>query len=317
MHFKHRLGKRAATHVPFAARGAAALERVGVRATYRLHDRLLSNPPSRKLFETHPPELDEGQREIVEELRSEGLCVVPFTKLFPEELWQELTADAAGYTREIERQLAGGVEAEDVGSEKKPFGRRSRAEGLSLDNPWLRLGASSRMLDIVNTYLGMWSKLSHADQWYSPPRGPDADRVGSMRWHRDYNDRHLVKVFVYLSDVDEHTGPFEYVPGSTGQGPYANEWPWEPLSEHYPSQDEFERRIPRSAAHTLTGSEGSMIFCNTSGFHRGGHVTEKPRTLWVFHYVSPAALRSLVERNFDVDTAGAAGLAEVERFAVT
>lgn len=316
MHFKHRLGKRAATHLPFAASAVAAVERVGVRVTYRLHDRVLSNPPSRRLFESRPPRLDDAQREIVEELRSEGLCVVPFTKLFPEELWQELATEAAEFTHEMERRVAGGSKRQAVGSEKKPFGRRYAEGGLTLDSPWLRLGASSRMLDIVNSYLGMWSKLTHADQWYSPPLGSGADRVGSMRWHRDYNDQHLVKVFVYLCDVDDRTGPLEYVPGSTRQGPYVNEWPWQPLSELYPTQAEFERRIPRSTARTLTGPEGSMIFCNTSGFHRGGHVTEKPRKLWVFHFVSPAALRSLVDRNFEVGTGVAAGLAEVERFAV-
>jgi hypothetical protein len=40
------------------------------------------------------------------------------------------------------------------------------------------------------------------------------------------------------------------------------------------------------------------------------------RKLRVFHYVSPAALRSLVERNFDVASAATAGLPEVERFAL-
>lgn len=317
MHFKHRLGKRAAQHAPFAAAGAAKLEQVGVRATYRLHDRILSNPPSRRRFESHPPRLDDDQREIVEELRAQGLCVVPFTRLFSEGLWEELATDAGVFTREMERQSANGSEPEPVGSEKKPFGRRYAGRGLTLDSPWLRLAASSRMLDIVNSYLGMWSKLSHADQWYSPPRGSEADRVGSMRWHRDYNDQHLVKVFVYLGDVDEGTGPFEYVPGSTRHGPYAGDWPWEPLSELYPSQAEFEQRIPGSAVRTLTGPKGSMIFCNTSGFHRGGYVTEKLRELWVFHYVSPAGLRSLVERNFDLSAAAAATLGDVERFAVT
>jgi ectoine hydroxylase-related dioxygenase (phytanoyl-CoA dioxygenase family) len=155
------------------------------------------------------------------------------------------------------------------------------------------------------------------DQWYSPPRGSEADRVGSMRWHRDYNDRHLVKVFVYLCDVDEGTGPFEYVPGSAREGPFANEWPWRPLSELYPAQEEFERRIPQSAVRTLTGPEGSMIFCNTSGFHRGGYVTEKTREMGVLHYVSPGALRSLVERNFELGAGTPPDLAEVERFALS
>jgi Phytanoyl-CoA dioxygenase (PhyH) len=317
MHFKHRLGKRAARYAPFAAGGIAALERAGVRATYRLHDRLLSNPRSRTLFESHPPRLDEVQREIVESLQSEGLCVVPFIDLFPADRWHELARDAAGFTHRIEHRLTEGSTPKSIGSEEKPFARRYAEEALTLDSPWLRLGASSRMLDIVNTYLGMWSKLAHADQWYSPPLGSGADRVGSMRWHRDYNDQYLVKVFVHLCDVDQHTGPLEYVPGSAGDGRYADNWPWKPLSELYPTQEEFQRRIPNAAVRTLTGPEGSMIFCNTSGFHRGGHVTDKPRKLGVFHYVSPAALRSLVNRNFDLDRAPVVNLPEVERFALT
>ncbi len=157
------------------------------------------------------------------------------------------------------------------------------------------------MLDIVNSYLRMWSKLSYADQWYTPPRGSEADRLGSMRWHRDYNDQHLVKVFVYLVDVDEGTGPFEYVPGSARSGPYADDWPWEPAGETYPPGDEFDQRVPSSAMKTFTAPAGSMIFCNTSGFHRGGFATEKPRNIFVYNYVSPAALEALVDRNFAVD----------------
>jgi len=317
MHFKHRLGKRTARHAPFAARGVGAFEAVGVRATYRVHDRLLSNPPSRRRFESLPPSLDDAQREVVEGLRAEGVCVVPFTRLFPEDLWRELAAEASGFTQDMERRASNGNGQHRVGSEKKPFGRRYGGGGLTLDSPWLRLAASSRMLDIVNSYLRMWSKLSHADQWYSPPLGPGAKRVGSMRWHRDYNDQHLVKVFIYLCDVDKDTGPLEYVPGSALHGPYAEAWPWNPLSELYPTQEELERRIPDSAVRTLVGPEATMIFCNTSGFHRGGHVTEKPRKLWTFHYVSPAALRSLVTRNFELDPASVASLDEVERFALT
>jgi hypothetical protein len=317
VHFKHRLGKRAARRVPFAAGSAATLERVGVGATYRLHDRLLSNPHSRRLFDSDRPQLDDTQRQIVEELRADGLSVVQFAKLFSAELWEELAADSAEYRREMERRPSDGPEDQRVGSQQKPFGRRSASQALTLASPWLRLAASRRLLDIANSYLRLWTKLTHADQWYSPPRGSEAERVGSMRWHRDYNDQHLVKVFVYLGDVDEGTGPFEYVLGSAREGPYADEWPWQPLSELYPSQDEFQRRIPESAVRTLTGPEGSMIFCNTSGFHRGGYVTEKPRNLWVFHYTSPAALRSLVERNFEVGAAEAARLGEVERFALS
>jgi hypothetical protein len=59
-----------------------------------------------------------------------------------------------------------------------------------------------------------------------------------------------------------------------------------------------------------------MIFCNTSGFHRGGFATEKPRSLFVCNYCSPAGLEALVDRNFDLS--GSVGeFPEVARFALT
>ena len=89
---------------------------------------------------------------------------------------------------------------------------------VDLTNPWFRACASHRMLDIANTYLGLWSKLEYVDMWYSVPQPEEADRVSSQRWHRDFNDKHLLKAFLYLVDVDEGTGPFEYVPGSAPGG---------------------------------------------------------------------------------------------------
>ena len=70
--------------------------------------------------------------------------------------------------------------------------------------------STKRLLDIANTYLGMWAKLEYVDVWYTPPSTGRAP--SSQRWHRDFNDRHLLKAFLYLVDVDEETGPFEYVP---------------------------------------------------------------------------------------------------------
>ncbi len=296
-----------------------------VREMYRQHDEVESNPASRELFGSNPPSLDDSQRQILAGLESDGYCVVPLSELFSDDLWEELAQDAAQYSREIEAQLSGDKPKKDKPpkpgkapkKEKFFMGRRYKKTPLTMDSPWLKLGASTRMLDTINSYLGMWSKLSYADQWYTPPRGSEADRLGSMRWHRDYNDQHLVKVFVYLVDVDEGTGPFEYVPGSAKSGPYAEVWPWQPAGETYPPQDEFAQRIPSSAVRTFTAPAGSMIFCNTSGFHRGGFATEKHRDIFVYNYVSPAALEALVDRNFDLDPSGLGDLDEVQRFALT
>jgi hypothetical protein len=174
---------------------------------------------------------------------------------------------------------------------------------LPVDNPWFKLAASPRMLDVVNTYLEMWTKLLYVDQWYTIPVMTDEDaRISSQRWHRDYNDQHLIKVFIYMNDVDEGAGPFEYVPGSARGGPYADEWPWAPFGgDLYPPADEFQQKIPAEAVRTLTGPAGTLIFCNTSGFHRGGFATERPRIMGVYNYISQAAMESLCRRNYSVD----------------
>src|SRR5207237_47956 len=87
--------------------------------------------------------------------------------------------------------------------------RRLRDEGeVALDDPWLRFGLNPRLLDIANTYLGMWAKLEYVDVWYTPAAGA-GERQSSQRWHRDFNDRHLLKAFLYLVDVDRDAGPFE------------------------------------------------------------------------------------------------------------
>ena len=153
------------------------------------------------------------------------------------------------------------------------------------------------MLDVANAYLGLWSKLEYVDVWYSIPQEVSSERKASQRWHRDYNDRHLLKAFLYLVDVDEGTGPVRVHRGQRRGGPYADAWPWRPLSESYPPQDELAQRIPAEAIRTFTAPKGTIIFCNTSGFHRGGFSTARPRVLATATYSSPASLASLTERN--------------------
>jgi ectoine hydroxylase-related dioxygenase (phytanoyl-CoA dioxygenase family) len=153
-----------------------------------------------------------------------------------------------------------------------------------------------RLLDIANAYLGLWSKLEYVDVWYTPPLY-EPERRSSQRWHRDFNDRHLLKAFVYLVDVDEGTGPFEYVPRSAPGGELDQLWPWRPLGDNYPPQDELERRVDGRAV-TFTAPKGTLIFCNTSGFHRGGFATANPRVLATFTWDSPASLKALSERNY-------------------
>ena len=52
------------------------------------------------------------------------------------------------------------------------------------------------------------------------------------------------------------------------------------------------------AIKTFTAPRGTVILCNTSGLHRGGFSTAKPRVLATATYCSPASLRALSRRNY-------------------
>jgi len=305
------------------------MNRFAARQSYRVHEDVLSNPESRSRFEAHTPELDPRQREVFGGLEDKGLSIVPLTDFFPDanqDLWTELRARGDAFIERVEAEREKRLAKEAKKGRKKGLGKGDyimRLLGkdvptLPADDPWLRLGISDRVLDVVNSYFGLWSKLTYVDLWYTPPAQPGVERVSSQRWHRDYNDARLVKVFVYLTDVEEDTGPLEFVMGSTPNGEYGNVWPWRPVSNDlYPPQDEFDERIPKSAQVALTAPEGSMIFCNTSGFHRGGYATgTRPRVMAVYNYSSPASLAALTLRNFDTDLARE-GLSEQAAFALT
>jgi hypothetical protein len=306
----------------FAARVnrvAAALERRGVVATYELHDRLLANRAARRRYTHEPPVLDEVQQGILERLREEGYATVPFSELAPD-LWRELEPEAARFVSETQAELAREKEGGESAlrrREGKEFLVRKYAYDveLSLDDPWLRLGLNTRMLDIANAYLGMWAKLEYVDVWYTPPV-EDPERRSSQRWHRDFNDRHLLKAFLYLVDVDEETGPFEYVPRTAPGNELDHLWPWRPLGENYPPEQELLDKIADRTV-SFTAPKGTIIFCNTCGFHRGGFATGKPRALATVTYSSPASLASLTERNFSVPAHGSNGLDPAQRYSLS
>ncbi len=248
------------------------------------------------------PALDDVQKRVLGDVEKSGFSVVSFQDLFADAAhWSELEAMRDRFVTETEADLAKGGEHVRVRAGKE-FVVRLHSYGveLGLDDPWFRAVASHRLLDLANTYLGMWSKLEYVDVWYSVPQPAEAQRISSQRWHRDYNDKHLLKVFLYLVDVDEEMGPFQYVPGSQPGGPYAHAWPWQPLGQNYPTEEELEALIPASSIKAFTAPKGTLIFCNTAGFHRGGFSTTDPRVLATATYSSPASLASLTKRSYDV-----------------
>ena len=285
---------------------ANALERRGIATTYKLHDRALANRHSRRQFAGSPVELDETQRRIIEALDTDGYIVLPFAELITDEaLRVDVLAQGDTFVADTARELsaeADGAEAKLRRRLGKEFVVRAYSfEGVQLDparDAWFRASISHRLLDIANSYLRMWAKLSYVDMWYTAPQPTGAERAASQLWHRDFDDKHLLKAFLYLVDVDASAGPFEYVGGSQPGGRHADTQQWAPMGTGRLSEEEVNKHVSADAIKTFTAPRGTVILCNTSGLHRGGFATEHPRALATATYCSPASLKALSERNY-------------------
>ena len=219
--------------------------------------------------------LDQVQQRVLDSMRADGIALVPFHELFGDEaLWGELRrhiGEFAAYTEAQPHRAPGAAEEEVVSDPAVPEERPA----VHARRPV----APVRTLEPRTRHRQRLPRRTHAaDRRRQLVHDPDPeadDRIASQRWHRDPWDNHIVKVFTYFSDVDEDAGPFEYLRGTPEGGRNAHLWPWEGddvYDKHglYPPQDEFEAKAPAEDVLTCTGPPGTMVFADTSGFHRGG-----------------------------------------------
>jgi hypothetical protein len=284
------------------------LEKSLRRAQHSLYWYVARNPGSRQRFTAQHPPIGQVQQRLIQELRTRGISFVEVPEIGLEDLpWQRLVrrvqefADSEQVRTGI-RQFREGFGQADLPSDAYIIKLYPEGPTLAFDDPLLQLALRGPMLDVVNSYLGLWSKLIYTDVWHTVPVDPGG-RIGSQYWHRDPEDRRMVKVFLYLSQVDSTAGPMEYLVGSAVGGPHEGLWRWKPYAQRghrYPPEEEVERRAPAADRVTCTGSVGSMIFCDTSGLHRGTVATERPRILATWTFVTPASLGVTARRRFSL-----------------
>lgn len=135
---------------------------------------------------------------------------------------------------------------------------------------------------IVAAYLGMDPILNSIQlNWSYPFTGPTES---TYLWHKDADDRHVVKVIIYFNDVDEHSGPFCYIPETHPFGKKRNLGP--KTGEHYIEDALVSDIRPQQ---TLTGPAGTVIFADTAGFHRGLRPVSGERLALFITFVTKSA----------------------------
>ena len=233
------------------------------------------------------------------ELRREGVVVRRFADVFsgPGEVFNELQASV--HRRWAEVKAAGyGADGRKIVSadpaERKEYRVYLLSQKLALDDLCMRLALDTRLLGLVSRYLGMRAYLREVMVWWDRPTASPAKET--QLWHRDYDDLINLKVFVYLNDVALDAGPFSFLAGTHPFGSHRALIP-EADPNRRMTDEEIGRFIPATDARVCLGAAGTVVICDTCGYHRGVKPTLNDRLMLALQYTSGAAS---VPRTFEL-----------------
>ena len=132
------------------------------------------------------------------------------------------------------------------------------------------------VLSVVEGYFGTLPTIQGLSAWWS-----FADTTGATEaqlFHMDIDDLKFCKLFIYLTDVDEESGPHTYLGGShdlefihglrgqwPGGGEEFNPVVLPPLRK---TDGQVKRIFGRDPTH-LTGARGTRFVADTFGIHKG------------------------------------------------
>lgn len=311
-----------------------------LRMKHRVNWYVSRNPQSQRQFAKHNPTLTSGQREMFESLKSKGVAAASYNDAgIDSGEWNALQKVVNEFARESTDRVSAATtsysDAMSLGSlehNRERFRRFFQDKGqaklddyilkmnaensvLAQNHPLLGIGLSAPILRVVSSYMNLWPKLIYTDAWYSIPMDP-GKRIGSQQWHRDPEDKQMVKVYLYFSNIDESAGAMEYILGTSnsihGEGMKVGEWQ-AAGANLYPSTEVVEQNFANTPHFSCSGPIGTLLFCDTTGLHRGGISRSKPRVVATWTFVTPA---SRYQRRFTVRPAQGVSLSEEARFAL-
>ncbi len=171
----------------------------------------VANRKRSRLARSTPSEHSDTPK-IVRQITEQGIIVGASDQFLSEDGQQALAEAAklvldASHHHEVRDKIAKGT-AQD----KKSFlvNLVSSEQEHSPDSPLVRLALDKKLLEIVSGYLGLWPQLFTIGARLNFPTKDQP--MESQLWHRDPEDLKLIKVFIYLADVDMSRGPFSYIP---------------------------------------------------------------------------------------------------------
>jgi hypothetical protein len=148
-------------------------------------------------------------------------------------------------------------------------------------------GKETRLLNIIENYIGLPVAYHgvHLRKDFT-----SKDQFATLLWHRDIEDKRFIKIIVYLNDVEQQHGPFEYVPLSYTSVHNPNYYRIKSkINTSEGINDEILNKIiPKSVWKSCPGSAGTVIIVDTRRLLHHGTIRTQERSTLFFAYSSTA-----------------------------
>jgi hypothetical protein len=178
---------------------------------------------------------------------------------------------------------------------KGAFAVQPTADEIAAYPELIRWGLQERLLAIVTNYIGLPVSYRGVAVRRDFAGG---DKVETRLFHRDNEDNRIVKIIVYLNDVGEADGAYEFIP--RGISPAS----WRvPIGGSRASDEAIARLVPRSRWVPCKGRRGAVVLTDTCKvFHRGRIAETEDRQTLFFAYnsttpISPHWCQPLFDRD--------------------
>jgi hypothetical protein len=155
-----------------------------------------------------------------------------------------------------------------------------------------RWGLSDRLLDLAESHIGLPVTYHGV---FANRQLADGRTVGTRQWHRDIEDRRMLKILVWLNDVAADGGPFTYLVAEASDR-MAREL-------HYPGGYLDDATVLRlagaDAVRHAIGPQWTAVIVDTSRlFHRGMPPTGTDRYAMTFTWTSRHPIKSMPNEPF-------------------
>jgi len=226
-------------------------------------------------------------RQIIDDVRQHGIAIRSFESVF-------------GETRLLEQLVDVVSSTEDWYVPGKGHFIKALREAPTVtsgDHPVMRSGLHPGPLSAANGFYGLYSRLVSCNIVRTVAKDTQGRvRQSSEGWHRDPEDFPMFKSFIYLNDVTElDHGPFQYIPDSRRGGRYEylltrfGRGVYDRTFKTRPDWAQVDHDVQEADIVTVTGRAGTMFFCDTSGFHRGGYCVTQDRYMVANVYQRPGS----------------------------